>query len=108
MVLCGDLALRIRSRSKKLGDAAFAREPHFVVTRQSRLFRAFIFGLGLTTILIFWRCVYRVVELNDGFSGPITFKQGLFIGFEGVLIVVAASTMAILHPAVCMGDAYKK
>jgi hypothetical protein len=61
--------------------------------------------VGLASILVFWRCAYRVAELNEGFFGPVTFNQGLFIGFEGVLIVLAVFALAIFHPAICLGEA---
>jgi hypothetical protein len=68
-------------------------------------FLGFLYALGLSTILVFWRCCYRVAELNQGFLGPVTFKQNLFVGFEGILMVLAVALLAIFHPALCMGDA---
>jgi hypothetical protein len=56
-------------------------------------------------MLVFWRRAYRVAELNEGFFGPVTFNQGLFIGFEGVLIVLAVFALAIFHSASCLGEA---
>ncbi|KAF2159614.1 hypothetical protein M409DRAFT_70924 [Zasmidium cellare ATCC 36951] len=107
LVLCADLALRIRRRCRKLGIAvALSQDPVSVGIRTTRRFQYFLGALSLATILILWRCAYRVAELNDGFSGPITYKQGLFIGFEGVLIVVAATLMVVAHPVVCMRGSF--
>lgn len=64
--------------------------------------------MGFASLLIFWRCVYRLVQLNGGFSGPVTYDQGLFVGFEGVLIVLGVASLAIMHPAICLGDALTK
>ncbi|CAK3992425.1 parasitic phase-specific psp-1 [Lecanosticta acicola] len=109
LALCVDLGLRIRRRRRKLGDqAALSQDPRAITTRSSQLFLGFQLAIGLASILIFWRCVFRLVELNNGFSGPVTFKQGLFIGFEGVLVLVAAAVLAIMHPAICMGEAITK
>ncbi|KAK4506209.1 hypothetical protein PRZ48_004174 [Zasmidium cellare] len=103
IVLCGDLAWRIRRRCRAMGaDVALSQDPESVGIRKPKRFQYFLGALALATILILWRCAYRVAELNDGFSGPITYKQGLFIGFEGVLIIVAATLMVVAHPIVCL------
>lgn len=54
---------------------------------------------------MFWRSAYRVAELNQGWNGPLTKNQGLFIGFEGTLMVIGVGAMAIFHPEVCLGGA---
>jgi hypothetical protein len=106
MVLCVDFALRVRRRRSSLGDrVALSQDPLVVSVRSSRWFHGFLFALGVATVLIFWRCCYRVAELNQGFLGPVTFKQYLFVGFEGVLMVLSVSALAIFHLALCMCDA---
>lgn len=100
-----DLALLIQRRRRKLGDVvALDGDPRHVAARAGKLMPYFPFALGLVTVLIFWRCIFRLVELNDGFNGPVTFDQGLYIGFEGVVIVVAITVMGIFHPAVVFGE----
>ncbi|KAH6971178.1 RTA1 like protein-domain-containing protein [Ilyonectria sp. MPI-CAGE-AT-0026] len=46
-----------------------------------RLFFAF---LALAILLITARCVYRLVELHQGYSGHFIKDEGLFVGLEGV------------------------
>jgi hypothetical protein len=108
MALCIDFGLRVHRRRRQLGDeAVLSQEPHLVALRSSKWFLGFLFALGLATVLVFWRCCYRVAELNQGFVGPVTvnappkvhrqmigiigilltlwtcqFKQNLFVGFE--------------------------
>lgn len=106
MCLATDFALKVRRRRKQLGDdVALAQEPHLVAIRGSKMFNFFLYALGLSTVLIFWRCCYRVAELNQGFTGSVTYKQGLFIGFEGVLMVSTITLLAIFHPVFCLGEA---
>jgi hypothetical protein len=106
MVLCVEFGLRVRRRKNKLGEeAALSQEPHLVAVRSSKWFIGFLFAVGLATVLIFWRCCFRVAELNQGFLGPVTFRQDLFVGFEGVLMILAVAVLAIFHPALCMGEA---
>lgn len=109
LVACADLFFRIRRRRRQLGDAAaLSQDAHAVAVRSSPLFLGFQVAILLATLLIFWRCIYRLVELNDGFWGPVTFEQNLFVGFEGILIVIATSALAIMHPAFCLGEAVGK
>lgn len=47
-------------------------------------YKVFLVFLALATLCIYIRCVYRVAELSQGYSGPLIQEQGLFIGLEGV------------------------
>ena len=73
MALCIDFGLRVHRRRRQLGDeAVLSQESHLVVVRSSKWFLGFLFALGLATLLVFWRCCYRVAELNQGFAGTVT------------------------------------
>lgn len=48
-----------------------------------RLYTFFTF-LSLAILLITIRCVYRVVELRQGYRGSLVREEKLFIWFEGV------------------------
>lgn len=47
-------------------------------------YKVFLVFLALATLCIYTRCVYRIAELSDGYSGPLIEQQGSFIGLEGV------------------------
>ena len=47
-------------------------------------FKVFVACLTLATLLVFTRCVYRIAELSEGYSGPMLRDEALFIGLEGV------------------------
>lgn len=65
----------------------------------SRLFKAFLVGLVLSTVFIFIRSVYRCVELSGGFSGKLFLRdEALFMILEGVMIVFACGFLTVLHP----------
>lgn len=40
--------------------------------------------MALAIVLILTRCVYRLVELREGYSGDLVKDEALFIGLEGV------------------------
>lgn len=65
----------------------------------SRRFKAFLAALGLATLCVFWRCVYRVVELGPGWDSPLMARQDLVIGCEGAVVVVACLLLNVFHPS---------
>lgn len=54
--------------------------------------------LSLAILFILIRCAYRIDELSDGWNGPLIHDEGLFIGLEGVMIVLAIFSLVIAHP----------
>ncbi|KAJ5675618.1 hypothetical protein N7462_008515 [Penicillium macrosclerotiorum] len=106
LVLAGDFAFSVYKRQRQMAsNAVLPQDPTLVRIRGSWYFKGFMSALGLATILIFWRSVYRVAELNQGWTGPITFKQWLFVGMEPVLIAVAVWALCFFHPSLCLREA---
>ncbi|KAF5670636.1 Rta1p-like protein [Fusarium heterosporum] len=102
-IICSvDFALRTIRRQRALGDAALDQRPEISKVRNSLRFKAFLSALSLATFCILWRSAFRVAELSRGWEGPIMGDQYMFVGFEGILIVVAVVALNIFHPALCM------
>ncbi|KAI0385579.1 RTA1 like protein-domain-containing protein [Hypomontagnella monticulosa] len=66
-----------------------------------KLFYSF---MTLAIALILARCAYRLVELREGYRGSLIHNEPLFIGLEGVLVIVAVYCLMIAHP----GFVFKK
>ncbi|KAL4880672.1 parasitic phase-specific protein PSP-1 [Aspergillus karnatakaensis] len=83
-------------RSKHNADA--------VVTPQMRRFLALMF---LSILLILIRCVYRVVELHEGYFSHLFRDEPLFIALESAYVLsgmcAAAVTMNVGHPGRVFG-----
>ncbi|KAH8882615.1 parasitic phase-specific protein PSP-1 [Thozetella sp. PMI_491] len=60
--------------------------------------KIFFTFMGLATFLILIRCIYRLVELREGYSGDLVSNEALFIGLEGVMIIVAVYSLTLGHP----------
>jgi hypothetical protein len=105
MGLCCDFALRTYRRYKSMGEDALDQNPLFVKMREGWQFKGFVVALALATICIFWRSVYRVAELSEGWTGNLIRHQWLFVGFEGVMVVVACLSLNIFHPAITFKEA---
>lgn len=63
----------------------------------------FIGGLYAATLMILARCAFRCYELEEGYDGEAVADEGLFIGLEGVLVVVAVFLLAVGHPGLVFG-----
>jgi hypothetical protein len=61
--------------------------------------KIYLGALSCAIILILARCAYRVDELSAGYGGPLMHDEALFIGLEGVLIVIVVFVLAFGHPA---------
>lgn len=52
-------------------------------TRLDTRMKSFLGFLGVAVVLTLARCIFRVDELSEGYSGPLVADEGLFIGLEG-------------------------
>ncbi|PNY29074.1 Sphingoid long-chain base transporter RSB1 [Tolypocladium capitatum] len=93
-------------RTHRASASSLTSDPVFVRMRGTRRFKAFLAALALSTFCILWRSAFRAAELSEGWGGPIIRKQGLFIGFEGVLIIVAALALNVFHPIICAPELF--
>lgn len=105
MILCTDFALRTHKRYKSMGEDAFDQNPLYRHMRSGWRFKGFLTGLTLATICIFWRSVYRVAELGEGWQGALIKRQWLFVGFEGVMVIVACFALNLFNPAFTFKEA---
>src|SRR5690606_4214978 len=58
----------------------------------------FLGALAAAILLILTRCIFRCYELREGYTGETLSDEGLFIGLEGVLIVIAVIALCFGHP----------
>jgi hypothetical protein len=96
-IVWGDFALRVR-RNKISGALARTQPPLYESLRSTKGFKFFQWSLFLATILIFVRCIYRVAELWEGFSGHLANDEATFMVFEGPFIIIALTAMTVFHP----------
>jgi len=60
-------------------------------------------GLAISSVLIYIRSMYRVVELADGWSGTIITTEWYFNVFDGAMIVLAIICLNVFHPGRLLG-----
>lgn len=85
----------------------FARLPEAREVLDRRM-KTYIAALALAILLILARCSYRVDELSSGYSGPLIADEGLFIGLEGVLIIISTGLLCVGHPGFAFRTRWRK
>ncbi|KAL4727744.1 hypothetical protein ACLX1H_004432 [Fusarium chlamydosporum] len=72
------------------------------LSNRMRLFFGFV---SAAVILILARCAFRCYELSEGYQdSDLITNEGLFIGLEGVLVVIAVFCLCIGHPGLVFTD----
>ncbi|KAF2624450.1 parasitic phase-specific protein PSP-1 [Macroventuria anomochaeta] len=85
--LSADYFFALRRRHRRIG------------MKTERELRIVLGWLSAATILILIRCVFRIVELKDGYFAPAFRDEGTFIAFESVFMCIGVACMNIGHPA---------
>lgn len=90
--LAADFAVRVR----RAPTSAFNRQ--YESLRSSTKFKVFLISLGVATLTIFIRSVFRCAELSGGFNGSLANNEVTFMVLEGAMISVAVLALTISHP----------
>ncbi|CUA68546.1 putative protein C17G6,02c [Schizosaccharomyces pombe 972h-] [Rhizoctonia solani] len=61
-------------------------------------------GLGVASVFILIRSIYRTIELTDGWNGRIISTEKWFNWFDGGAIVMAMVTFNVFHPGWLIKD----
>ncbi|KAL0937485.1 parasitic phase-specific protein psp-1 [Colletotrichum truncatum] len=72
-------------------------------TKMSGKLKLFLLFLGLSTFFILLRCVYRIVELHEGYFSHWFRDQPLFIALESSVMVIAVFCLNVGHPGLIFG-----
>ncbi|KAK9896210.1 RTA1-domain-containing protein [Cystobasidium minutum MCA 4210] len=55
-------------------------------------------AMVFSTVLIFIRSIYRIIELVDGWTGPIISNEALFCTLDGLMVFLATAVFNVIHP----------
>lgn len=77
--------------------------PKFEYLRKRRWFRFTPLILLLATILVLIRCVYRVIELVQGWKGYLFTHQEFFMVLDSVPILLVCVLFIVFHPLFMFG-----
>jgi len=57
-----------------------------------------VLGVGLSTLCMFIRGIYRTIELSNGWGGRIISTESYFIALDGSMIVLSMLALSVFHP----------
>jgi hypothetical protein len=100
------MALAIEFVVRYLNDKPFQRANNLPPTGNYYLdknMKMMLIGIATSSILIYIRSVYRVVELTNGWSGHIITTEWYFNVFDGAMLVCATFCLNIFHPGRLLG-----
>lgn len=81
--------------------------PHFADVREHKLFRYYPLAITAAVAFIYIRCVYRVVELAEGFGGFLITHEVYVMVFDALMIALAGLIFLPFHPVWVLGSVNK-
>jgi hypothetical protein len=104
LALAADFALRTMKAKKRDGDSAMNEDPAARRLRRSKRFRYLLYSLAISAVLIFFRSVYRVAELSEGWKGELMSTEKYVMWFESLPVTIAGLLLTIFHPGYCFKE----
>jgi hypothetical protein len=103
--LCVDFFLRVRKFQKQADPSSRGNvfEEKYAHILENRLFMPFLYAIGICTILIYIRCIYRLIELAEGWDGYLILHERYFLVLEALFVFLAAFVMTVMHPGFIFG-----
>ncbi|KAF9784938.1 RTA1-domain-containing protein, partial [Thelephora terrestris] len=75
-------------------DTIYGAPPSVLDSRTKQM----IVGVGLSTLAMFIRGIYRTIELANGWSGRIISTESYFIALDGSMIAFSMLALSVFHP----------
>ena len=78
--------------------------PKYASIRSRPLFNYYGFAISVSVLTIYIRCVYRVVELAQGFSGYLFTHEVFLMTLDATMVAIAAIIFVPFHPQNVLGS----
>lgn len=104
LTLSTDFAIRTMKAKKRDGASAMNEDPAARRLRQSKRFKYLLYSLAISAMLIFFRSVYRVAELSEGWKGELMSTEKYVMWFESLPVTLAGLLLTIFHPGYCFKE----
>ncbi|KAF7557888.1 hypothetical protein G7Z17_g258 [Cylindrodendrum hubeiense] len=75
------------------------RTRHLVLLKGQQLV---VYAMTISVVAVYIRCIYRTIELLQGWDGELMSTEGYFIGLDGACIAIAIGIFCIFDPAVLL------
>ncbi|KAI0463192.1 hypothetical protein LJB42_003212 [Komagataella kurtzmanii] len=71
--------------------------------RQRPMFKTFPVAITLSTLFVYVRCIYRVAELSEGWSGHLITEEIYFLILDSLMMCLAIVIMLVYFPGFVFG-----
>lgn len=78
--------------------------PQYQYIRKRKLFNYYPLAISLAVIVIYIRCVYRVVELAQGWRGYLIDHEVYLMVLDALMIAIAGIIFVPFHPLIVFGS----
>ncbi|KAH3663928.1 hypothetical protein WICMUC_005867 [Wickerhamomyces mucosus] len=106
LILYFDFIRRIKlfqfSKYQELEDSN-KFDPRFSQIRSSKLFKFYPYIILLGTLFVYVRCIYRVIELSEGWSGYLITHEIYFMILDALMMGLTALLFVVFHPGFIWG-----
>ncbi|CEL10936.1 hypothetical protein ASPCAL14043 [Aspergillus calidoustus] len=101
--LGSEFAFRLRRRTREAqrngsSDSENRKDDGYAAIREKRRWKVWIFTVALSTLLVYIRSIFRVVELNGGYDSELANDEIAFMVLEGAMISIMCICMTAIHP----------
>ncbi|KKP00688.1 hypothetical protein THAR02_07202 [Trichoderma harzianum] len=76
--------------------ALVCRKIHYHLAKDNK--NSYIYCVATAAICLFIRSCWRVAELNGGFNGPLSDKEGIFIALDSIPMIIMSVLLTVTHP----------
>ncbi|KAL6802142.1 RTA1 domain-containing protein [Trichoderma sp. SZMC 28012] len=76
--------------------ALVCRKIHYHLAKDNKI--SYIYCVATAAICLFIRSCWRVAELNGGFNGPLSDKEGIFIALDSIPMIIMSVLLTVTHP----------
>ncbi|KAI5242317.1 putative RTA1 domain protein [Aureobasidium subglaciale] len=100
ILLGADFLLKVKKGNRE------DRNSNFDNFRAKKSFSWFQIALPIAALVIMIRCIYRVIELCQGFGGKLANEEVPFDILEGPMIIIASICLTVFHPGFVFRGGY--
>jgi hypothetical protein len=104
LIMAADFGVRTVKAKKLHGDSAMNEDLAARRIRRSKKFRYLLISLAVSAVLIFFRSVYRVMELSEGWKGRLMSNEKYVVFFESIPVTISALLQSAIHPGHSLWD----
>lgn len=88
---------------KRVGNESAEFNPEYEQIRRKKLFKLFPYGIAWCVLMIYIRCIYRVVELAEGWTGYLIQTERYFLVLDGLMVFFGVLGISFIHPGFALG-----